>query len=125
MPAGAPVAALLALLLLLLAALTTKSSGTAPAAAGHGASESSASVTAAAPQLQRADPRCELNGRWANASNAPAAAAGCLCEPAWTGPTCGTLRLGPVNPAAGFHGTTGNSGARTSSWGAATIEVRE
>ncbi len=63
---------------------------------------------AATPSVCTSDLHCHLNGRCTGGS--------CACESAWTGPTCGSLALQPVNPLQmGF--AERNATSQTTSWG--------
>lgn len=47
------------------------------------------------------------------------AASTCVCDPAWTGPRCETLRLAPARKDGGYRSP--HSGGLTSSWGGSIL----
>lgn len=72
-----------------------------------------AQVLAATPSVCTSDLNCHLNGRCTRGR--------CACESAWTGPTCGSLALQPVNPLQmGF--AERNATSQTTSWGGNAVQ---
>jgi hypothetical protein len=76
------------------------------AVASSSASSSSSSSSCTSPAS------CSFNG-----DCSPSAPSTCLCDPGWTGPTCGSLNIGRYDPALGHPWTAGSS-----SWGGYPVQ---